>query len=78
MHFVPEEGLYVYFRYDKNQTVMCVMNTASDSKRVNFERYKEQLNGFTNATNVLSGESLPLNAAANIAGDEMWVLELKK
>jgi len=28
MQYVPKNGLYVYFRYDAAQTIMCVMNTS--------------------------------------------------
>ena len=38
MQYVPQDGLYVYFRYDANQTVMCVMNTADKEKRNQFKQ----------------------------------------
>ncbi len=37
MQFVPEDGVYVYFRYDNNQTVMVVMNTAKDQKNISIK-----------------------------------------
>ena len=32
MQFVPQDGVYVYFRYDDKQTIMVVMNTAKENK----------------------------------------------
>ncbi len=36
MQYIPENGLYVYFRYDAKQSVMCVMNTGDNAMPVNF------------------------------------------
>ncbi|KAF0239654.1 MAG: alpha amylase catalytic, partial [Chitinophagaceae bacterium] len=35
MQFLPKDGLYVYFRYDEKETVMCVLNTGSKAKEIN-------------------------------------------
>lgn len=78
MHYIPEEGLYVYFRYDDKQTVMCVMNTSPSSRTVDFSRYAERTKGFSSARNVLTGESMDTRITVNIAGTEMWVLQLVK
>jgi len=56
MQFVPEDGVYVYFRYDDKQTVMVVMNTAKDQKKVGLERYAERTKGFTKMKQVLTGK----------------------
>ncbi|MBL7699972.1 MAG: cyclomaltodextrinase C-terminal domain-containing protein, partial [Chitinophagaceae bacterium] len=78
MHYVPEEGLYVYFRYSNTQTVMCVMNTSAESRIVDFSKYAERVKGFSIATNVITGENLRTDEKVNINATEMWVLELKK
>ncbi|HMI77364.1 MAG TPA: alpha-amylase family glycosyl hydrolase, partial [Ferruginibacter sp.] len=56
MQFVPEDGVYVYFRYDDKQTVMVVMNTAKEQKKVSLERYAERTKGFTKMKQVLTGK----------------------
>ncbi|MCO4292727.1 alpha-amylase family glycosyl hydrolase [Solitalea sp. MAHUQ-68] len=78
MHYIPVDGLYVYFRYDANQTVMCVMNTASTAKAVDFAKYDERTEGFTTARNVVSGEKVSLSDITTIPPMRMWVLELNK
>ncbi|MBK8608813.1 MAG: glycoside hydrolase family 13 protein [Chitinophagaceae bacterium] len=55
MQFTPQDGVYVYFRYDDKQTIMVVMNTAKDSKTVVFERFRERIRGFSKMKNVLTG-----------------------
>jgi neopullulanase len=77
MHYIPVDGLYVYFRYDARQTVMCIMNTAKKERIVDFSRYAERTTGFTKAENVISGESFGTSRIATIPAMHMWVLELK-
>ena len=52
--YVPEDGVYVYFRYDAKQTVMVVMNTAKTDKVISFKKYLERTTGFTQYTDVIS------------------------
>ena len=76
MQYVPENGLYVYFRYGAAQTIMCVMNTDSNDQKVDFNDYTERTLGFTKASNVMNGNQL--NSSFSIPAKTMWVLELKK
>lgn len=78
MQFIPEEGVYVYFRYTSLQTIMCVMNTSANAKRIDLSKYAERTQGFTSAKDVLSGETLRLSDNPSINGTTMWVLELSK
>lgn len=78
MHYIPEEGLYVYFRYDDRQTIMCVMNTSSNARSVDFSKYSERTGGFASARNVVTGETVALTGTRQINGTDMWVLELIK
>jgi glycosidase len=78
MQYVPQDGLYVYFRYDAGQTVMCAMNTSDKEQDIDFGRYAERTNGFASATDVISGTAYPTTTAAKIPAKSMWVLELKK
>ena len=60
MQFVPEDGLYVYFRYDAKQTIMVVMNTGKEKKTVAVKRFAERTNGFSSFKNIHTGEVKPL------------------
>ena len=55
MQFVPQDGIYVYFRYDDKQTVMVVMNTAKENKTVAVKRFEERTKGFSKMKNIFSG-----------------------
>ncbi|MEP6947851.1 MAG: alpha-amylase family glycosyl hydrolase [Ginsengibacter sp.] len=56
MQYVPDDGVYVYFRYNNDQTVMIVMNTAKDRKDISPKKYSERTDGFSKMKNILTGE----------------------
>jgi glycosidase len=78
MHYIPVDGLYVYFRYDENQTIMCIMNTSETEKEIDFSKYIERTAGFKNARNVITEDTKELSKKTTISGIQMWVLELTK
>lgn len=78
MQYVPVDGLYVYFRYDEKQTVMCVMNTDKKEHQVDFEKYSERTTGFSKATNVISNTTFKTADKTIISPMQMWVLQLEK
>ena len=74
--YVPDNGLYVYFRYNLNQTIMCVMNTSDIERLVDFTNYAERTAGFSKATDVVTGKTL--STSFSIPAKTFWVLELNK
>ncbi len=56
MQYIPSDGLYVYFRYDKEQTIMVVSNTNDKSVDVKTLRYTERINGFSKMRNIITAE----------------------
>ena len=54
MQFFPQDGVYVYFRYNDKQTIMVVMNTAKEEKIVKLDRFSERITGFTGYRDVLT------------------------
>ena len=78
MHYVPDNGLYVYFRYDDDQTVMCIMNTSKENRSIKFTDYSEKTNGFNTTIKIVSGEKSNTNSSPVINAGEMWILKLEK
>jgi glycosidase len=56
MQWLPNDGLYVYFRYDQGSTVMVVLNTANKEKTLLFSNYGERTRGFNAYTDVITGQ----------------------
>ncbi len=75
MQYVPKDGVYVYFRYDNNQTVMVVMNTSKKQQNISPANYLERTNGFSKMKNVLTGEIGDLKDFSVDAGNAgVWEL----
>ena len=78
MQFIPRNGVYVYFRYDAKQTVMCVMNTNTESSTIDLSRFAERMKGFTKAYNVATGVTFNVEPKLTIGEKYLLVMELKK
>jgi len=77
MQYIPYEGLYVYFRYDKKNTVMVVLNTNDSSSNISVKRFSERTNGCSKTKNIITGEVTELKDFS-IKAKETIVLELLK
>jgi len=77
MQYVPEIGLYTYFRYSLAQTVMVISHTGTEDMNVKMERFNERTKGFTRMRNVQTGEVQAINDFT-IKPKESFVFELLK
>ncbi len=55
LQFVPEENVYVYFRYDEQDAFMVVMNNNDELKNLEMKRFREGWEGFSGAEDLLTG-----------------------
>jgi glycosidase len=78
MQYIPQSGIYVYFRYDAKQTVMVVYNSTEKEATASTDRYDERMNGYHNAINVITGEQISNLKQLSIPAKGVLVLELKK
>jgi hypothetical protein len=78
MQFVPDDNVYVYFRYDDRDAVMVVMNGNAETKTIKTERYAERLKGYTGAKDVTTGTALPRIDQITIPARTALVLELER
>ena len=78
MQYLPANGVYVYFRYDAKQTIMCVMNTGDQSATIDLSRFAERTKGFTKAYDVATGVTFNLEPKLTLGEKYLLVMELKK
>ena len=78
MQFVPQDGVYVYFRYNADKTVMILMNGEEKEVTVSTARFAERTSGYTQAVNVATDEVLADLSQIKIPAKTTLVLELKK
>jgi neopullulanase len=78
MQFVPENSVYVYFRYNgTDNPVMVVINTANEERTIDTGRYAEMIQGRTNAVDVVTGKAIGDFKTLKIAKNSPLVLELR-
>ena len=77
MQFVPEDGVYVYFRYDNNQTVMCIMNTNDREMTIDGNRFGERLGAFNKGKDVITGIVSSIKTTIHVNAKELRILELQ-
>ena len=78
MQYLPENGLYVYFRYDASGTVMVASNTSDKPTALPTARFAERMAGFSKARNVLTGENMASLSSLALPAKTAVVLELLK
>ncbi len=78
MQYIPSKGMYVYFRYDEKQTILCVLNADTLSASIKFTDYGERTGGFQTAINIMTGADYPLSENMTLAARSITILELKR
>ena len=77
MQFVPEDDIYVYFRYNESikGTVMVIVNNAEKEKTLKTDRFAERTLGTTSAKNIITNETISFNQI-KVPAKTTLVLEL--
>jgi glycosidase len=78
MHYIPSKSVYVYFRYDENQTILCALNADTVSASINFNDYAERTRDFESSTDIMSGNTYPISEKMIMPARSIRILELKK
>ena len=75
-HYRPKNGVYVYFRYNADQTIMVVINKGEDQE-LRLDRFAEVIKEFNSAKNVMSDTVVELGESIQIGKRSVGVYELK-
>lgn len=77
-HYIPNDGVYVYFRYNCEESVMVVINlNDKEGRTVSGGKYAESLEGFSTGTDIISGMMIENLNAFTIAPETAMIIELK-
>lgn len=77
LHFVPENGVYVYFRYTEDELVMVVINQNETAKTLNLDTYREVLGMREIFYDVLSKKSTKSMTLLNLKPRAIHIFEVK-
>lgn len=76
MHFIPENGIYVYFRYDEERTVMVITNNNNENKKLDTKRFEERFKDYEMGVDIISRMAYDIKEAIEIEGKSVLVLQL--
>ena len=78
-HFIPENGIYVYFRYNETDTIMVVLNNRDSEYKLNTKRFEEFLGPKSSGTSVLNNIYFDklYNTDVKINPKEPLIIEIK-
>jgi glycosidase len=75
-HFVPRDGVYVYFRHNDDDSVMVILNKNSAATDLALERFAERLQGYRKASDVITGQVREFGENLELPARSVLVLEL--
>ena len=79
-HYAPINDVYVYFRYNDNESVMVILNNKSEKQTLQLDRFEESIKGYNSGKEIISEQTLPMNTNGEITieGKSSMIIELKK
>jgi glycosidase len=77
-HFIPSDGVYVYFRFNDKETVMVALNNDEKEYRtIKASRYSEFLQKFSSGKEIISGQTISDLSNILVPPKSAIILELK-
>lgn len=74
--YLPQDGIYVYFRHDETKTVMVILSQSDKAQTLSTRRFAENLRGFTQGKNVLDDSLIPDIRQITVPAMSAMVVEL--
>ena len=75
-HYVPENNVYVYFRYTDTKSVMVVLNNSATRQTITTKRFQESTQNYTNGKEVLTGKTIDIKNEITIEAKSALIIEL--
>lgn len=76
-HYVPENNVYVYFRYTDNKSVMVILNNSSQTQNIKTNRFQESIQNYRTGKEVLTGKTIDLKNEITIEAKSSLIIELQ-
>ena len=81
-HFAPEDGTYVYFRFDakasSKERVMVVFNKAREPRTLDAARFREVLPAGASGSDVITGQRVDLSERFTVPARTVMVLQIDR
>jgi glycosidase len=76
LHFAPFHGVYVYFRYNKDKTIMVILNKNRSLVKIDPKRFAEILKNRTEGKNIMTNEIISISQPLMIAPESATILDI--
>ena len=76
-HFLPQDGIYVYFRKFKEELVMVLLNNNTSDKHVSVDRFYEVLEDKTTGISALKKQIYDLKTDIHVPSKTALVLNVQ-
>jgi len=77
-HYIPENGVYVYFKTTDEGSVMVLLNNNDKETTVNLSRFSENLKGFSAGRSVMTRQQFESLNEITLPGKSPMIVELIK
>ncbi len=77
MHYAPQNGAYVYFRFQGNDKVMVVLNRNSTDQVLDLDRFDEMLKGTEAGRDIITHKTIALKGSLVVPARSPMILELE-
>ena len=77
MQYIPQNAVYTYFRYNEEQTIICIMNCSEEDKMINVKKqYPDRAESYSIIKDVITGMNSTMNI--NVKAGSMFIGTLQK
>ncbi|MCY0970223.1 glycoside hydrolase family 13 protein [Chryseobacterium wangxinyae] len=75
-NFVPQNNVFVYFRYNEKETVMVVTNSNDKEETLDLKRFSEAIKSSVKGKDVISGKEISLQNSLSVPAKTSMIIEL--
>ncbi len=75
-HYIPEGGVYVYFRTYKGNAVMVLLNNSTENKIINTDRFFKDIGKYTKGKSILTRQGFESLGTIEVPAKSPLIIEL--
>ena len=76
-HYIPENNVYVYFRYNTTDSVMVLINNSNETRAINTTRFTENIGNHKTGNDVITEQNIDITKEITLEPKSVLILELK-
>jgi glycosidase len=76
-HFVPADGVYVYFRYDDNGAVMVALNRNAEAASLALDRFGDFIDAGSRGRDAMTGAAVAFDKPLSLAAKSATILRIE-